>query len=58
MFIVMMLHKVEYLLVIVSIPQNIGCVQYSRRTSLRVLFQYCTKPVFCGIDAITVLSYG
>ena len=20
--------------------------------------KYCTKPIFCGIDAITVLSYG
>ena len=23
-----------------------------------VLLEYCTQPIFCGIDAITVLSYG
>ena len=48
----------QCLSVMASIPQNIGCVQYSKRTSLRVLPQYCTKPIFCGIDEITVLSYG
>ena len=47
-----------YLSVIASIPQNIDCVQYSRRTSLRVFLLYCTKSIFFGIDGITVLSYG
>ena len=23
-----------------------------------VLLKYCTQPIFCGIDEITVLSYG
>ena len=44
--------------VIASVPQNIGCVQYTRRTSLPVHLEYCTKPIFCGIDAIADLLYG
>ena len=53
-----LLDHLQHLLVILSISQNIGCVQYSRRTILRVLLLYGTKSIFCRIDAITVLSYG
>ena len=43
--------------VIASIPQNIGFVQYQRRTRKLVLLEYCTQPIFCGIDAITDKYY-
>ena len=39
--------------VIASIPQNIDFVPYKRRTRKPVLLEYCTQPIFCGIDAIT-----
>ena len=39
--------------VIALLPQYIGLVQYQRGTRKLVLLEYCTQPIYCGIDAVT-----